>query len=293
MDIFDRVKLQTSRLSAYKNGDYELDEWEGFTCPNCGNRELTAGLSDESDDIMDSVCSKCGATTETSDKETNWDSVEEKIPEEYLTGEAMETDFPECPRCERDIKESDDTHTLNFQNKQATLHKSCMESIWENNIENPMWYDSFTPKHYEKAADYLRSLDCVGEVITNGGKMYGFGEMFIHTNYATTEVVSDVIDNFNGRIVSAKIASDEEDGGFDCVSEHGECFEILIDFCTDNGSILPPEYLDEFSRDNGPMWSQDYFITDSDAYETRFEADFEVTRDMPPEKVPEKLRDEN
>lgn len=291
MDIFDRMKLQTSRLSAYRNGDYELDEWEGFVCPDCGNRELTAEMSDDYDDIMSTICSECESVTETSGKETDWERVKEKIPEEYLTGEAMETDDPECPRCETDMTDSDDTHTLSFQDKEATIHERCMESIWENNIENPIWYDTFTPEHYEKAADYLRSLDCVGEVITNGGRMYGFGEMFIHTNYATTEVVSDVIDNFNGRIVSASVATDKGDKGFDCVSEHGKCFEILIDFCTDKGSICPPHYLDEFSRDDdGPMWSQDYFITDSDMYEPEFDADFEIMTDMPPEKVPEKLR---
>lgn len=290
MDIFDSLKLQTARLSAYRDGIYELDEWEGFTCTECGNQELTASASD-GDDLLETVCSKCGSETVTSDSETDWSKVEEKLPEEYLSGEAMETDFPECPHCGHDMKESSNTQTLSFGDRSVKVHKSCADSVWESEIESPMWSDSFTPEHYEAAADYLRTFDSIGEVITNDGKMYGFGEMYIHTNYCTTRVVDDVIDAFGGRIVCASVARENDENQFSCVSQHGTCFEILIDFCSDTPTDMPPEYLGRYSHD-GPMWTADHFIMDSDICQPVFDADFSMTPSKKPETVPEKLRDD-
>ena len=294
MDIFDRLDLQMKRRAAYEDDEYELDDWEGFTCNECGNRQLSAEADlepDEDDELLDSICSECGGSMETTGEDTLWDKVREKIPEGYLSGEAMETDLPECPACKEDIQESDNTVSWALNEENANIHERCAEAIWKSNIENPHWYDSFTPEHYEKAADYLRSLECVGEVITNNGTSYGFGEMYIHTNYCTTGVVQDVVDDFNGRIVSAGVTREDYDHQFDCVSEHGTCFEILIDFCGDNHTYNPPEALDRYSRDEGPMWSQDHFIVDYDNYEEFFDADFSVIPERGAEEVPEKHKD--
>jgi hypothetical protein len=297
MDTFSRIDLQIKRLEAYRDGEYELDDWEGFRCTECGNHQLlaevdfeTPHVSSEEDDFFETNCRRCGCSTETSDVDADWDRVEQKIPEEYMSGEAMETDYPECPACKKDIKENDSVFSFELDDKRADIHEKCAETIWKSEIENPHWYDSFTPEHYEKAADYLRSLDCIGEVITSGGKAYSFGEMYIHTNYCTTSVVQDVIDDFSGRIVSARVVRAEDENQFDCVREHGSCFEILIDFCGDGYIRNPPESLDRYSKDEGPIWSQDHFIVNHDEYEELFDADFSVVPNRGPEEVPKEHR---
>lgn len=291
MDIFDTLDLQMKRKAAYEDGNYELSSWEGFTCTECDNRQLSARADLEcEDELLRSVCDECDGKMETPEEDTDWDAVREKIPTEYLEGDAMETDLPECPKCGSDIKEEGETAEITFRDQTVELHKRCGEALWEGEVENPHWYDTFTPDHYEKAADYLRSLECVGCVITNNGNSYPFGEMYIHTNFCTTTVVQDVIDDFNGRIISAKVVEEDDDDQFACVGEHGTCFEILIDFCTDGSGRMPPESLDRYSRDEGPSWSQDHFLLDYDNTPF-FDADFSKVRDRGPEKVPDKHRD--
>lgn len=292
MDFYDRLHLQQARHAAYKDGVYELDEWEGFTCTECGDRLLTATVNLE--DGLESFCRSCGGAVETSGEDTDWDAVEEKLPEEYLTGEAMETGLPTCPACRSDIKEDAVTVTWTVGEKKATVHKRCAEGIWEQKIENPRWYDTFTPEHYEAAADYLRSFDSVGCVITHGGTAYMGGEMYVHTNYCTTSLVRDVLDAFNGRVVAAGIAREDDEHEFDCTTEeHGTCFEILIDFCKAGAGRMPPEYLNKFKaapREDGSSHrvSQDYFITKHN--EPVFDADFSATDEKPSERVPKKYR---
>jgi hypothetical protein len=290
MDIFDRIDLQIKRRAAYEDGVYELDDWEGFECVDCGNRQLFAQADlDSSTDILNTVCKKCGGSTETSGEKTDWEKVRQKIPKEYISGEALETDNPECPSCGSDIKKDDSTVTWSLKDRKESLHQRCAEAIWENNIENSVWFDTFTPQHYEKVADFLRSFDSVGEVITNKGNLYAFGELYVHTNYCTTSIVKDVIDAFNGRIVYAGIAREDYDGGFSCVKKHGTCFEILIDFCTSDSTNLPPEYLDKYSGEDS-MKTEDYFIKNSDKHDPVFDADFSEVPNRGSEQVPDKHR---
>lgn len=115
--------------------------------------------------------------------------------------------------------------------------------------------------------------------------------MYVHTNYCTTEVVEDVVNEFGGRIVSAQITREEDEHSFDCVDVHGECFEILIDFCADRPTCSEPDALKRYSRNDGPMWSQDHFITDSNRHIPYFDADFtRTTSKHHSETVPEELR---
>jgi DNA-directed RNA polymerase subunit RPC12/RpoP len=290
MDIFDRIDLQIKRRAAYQDGLYDLDDWEGFECINCGNRQLSAEADlEDSTENLNTICENCGSRTETSEEETDWDKVREKIPTEYISGEALETDNIECPSCKRDIKDEDNTVIWSLGNRKETLHQRCAEAIWENSIENPVWFDTFTPQHYEKVAEFLLSFDSIGEVITNNGNLYSMGEMYIHTNYCTTSIVKDVIDAFNGRIVYAGVAREDSDRGFSCVQEHGTCFEILIDFCTSESTNLPPEYLDKYDKDEESLKSEDYFVMKSD--EPLFDADFDVIKRNNTVTVPDKYRD--
>lgn len=290
MNFYDIAELQRKRREAYDDGEYNMSDWEGFYCTQCGNRQLNAICDLNGGDITKCNCDECDGIMETSGEETDWTEVRDKIPSEYLTGEAMRTDLTECPKCGSDIKDESQAVQISFQDDIVELHKRCGEAVWKNEIENPFWYDTFTPEHYESAADYLRSLDCVGCVITNNGSLYSIGEMYIHTNFCTTEVVKDVIDDFDGRVVYAGVTSPEEEGSLDCVQEHGLCFEILIDFCTDTAERRPPESLDRYTDNTGGgVRSQDYFMLNREKKQI-FDANFDNVSNRSPEVVPDKYK---
>lgn len=59
-DVHRRIRAQKRRQVALDHGYYELDDDEGFVCPDCGWQSLTAGLDFESEDLL-SVCDDCGA----------------------------------------------------------------------------------------------------------------------------------------------------------------------------------------------------------------------------------------
>lgn len=286
MDTFDSIELQMKRIEAYQDGVYDLDSWEGFKCSSCGNRQLTAS-GDFGGGSLDAICDDCGSTLETTDEETKWDKVREKLPKEYLTGEALETDDPDCPRCGIDMTESSDTKKVTVGDNEYILHKNCAEDIENYSINNNVWFDTFTPEHYEAAADYLRSFDTVGEVITFDGKGYQMGEMYVHTNYATTSIVDDVIETFGGRIVHATITTEGDDNGLSCVNEHGTCFEILIDFCSNEPTRSRPDALDRYGYGDEDITPQDHFIK-SGKYKKHFDANFDIIKEKDQEEVPDK-----
>jgi hypothetical protein len=55
------MAVQTARNKAYGEGAYELDEWEGFTCNDCGWRGLGAPVHDDlfDDDIDEDGFTQC------------------------------------------------------------------------------------------------------------------------------------------------------------------------------------------------------------------------------------------
>lgn len=58
------TRAQLDRIEAYEEGEYELDESEGFECESCGWRGLSAPMADEEDrDLENDVfleCPECG-----------------------------------------------------------------------------------------------------------------------------------------------------------------------------------------------------------------------------------------
>lgn len=289
-DMFESLGLRIARKAAYDDGVYELDdEIDGFfECDECGNRQISAAATFD-DDGMTNECDECGENIETNDTSTDWAAVREKLPEEYVTGEAMETDLPECPACKQDMPEDGGT-TVTIGDRSADIHERCAEGIWDNSIENPYWYDTLEPEHYEKAVDYLRQFDTVGCVVTHDGHGYALGEFYIHTNYCTTEIVDD-LDIIGARVVSAGVVRGDDEHQHDCTNVHGDCFEILVDFCTKDPRY-PVEELDQYFEgrldEGGPPHSADYFIKE---YDTKvFDADFSVIDYTGPCTVPEKHR---
>lgn len=81
------LALQLARQEAYLDGEYELDEEEGFHCEECGWCSLTAPMNDRASDGIDTAlveCGNCGEPDPTSHVTTDWNRVEEKLPDEYL-----------------------------------------------------------------------------------------------------------------------------------------------------------------------------------------------------------------
>jgi len=88
--VLARTSLQMARSRAFDAGDYELHEWEGFTCTECGWRGLHVPVNDEwfrddhdgvvGEDLAIVVCPECGAPDpDTSDERTRWHVVIESL----------------------------------------------------------------------------------------------------------------------------------------------------------------------------------------------------------------------
>jgi hypothetical protein len=88
--VLARTSLQMARSRAFDAGDYELHEWEGFTCTECGWHGLHAPVNDEwfrddqdrvvGDDMAIVVCPECGTPDpDTSDERTRWHVVIETL----------------------------------------------------------------------------------------------------------------------------------------------------------------------------------------------------------------------
>jgi hypothetical protein len=86
-EVAAQIALQKARKDAYDQGEYELDEWEGFTCTECGWRGLNAPMNDEPlesdthpDDFSLTMCPTCETPgPETSDEHTRWHLVVRKL----------------------------------------------------------------------------------------------------------------------------------------------------------------------------------------------------------------------
>jgi hypothetical protein len=86
-EVAAQIALQKARRDAYQQGEYELDEWEGFTCTECGWRGFSAPMNSkaleadtQSDDFALTVCPECETPgPETPDEHTRWHRVLQKL----------------------------------------------------------------------------------------------------------------------------------------------------------------------------------------------------------------------
>lgn len=283
------IDLQIMRSHAYRDDSYELDDWEGFTCIDCGHRSLwaTGDFNEdagEDESYFQSICGECGGEMETASEDTDWNSVRDKIPDEYFNRTAERYNRPKCPSCKQNLQDSQDTETIRMLGEEVEVHERCAETIWHENIEAPYWYDYFTPEHYEAAVDFLRSLDTVGCVITHDGYGYNMGELYVHSNYLNVSAIREVIDMFGGEVYSVHVVHDDDEEEFDCVSEHGACVEYNIDFAMGSRCYEQPERLQEI-WDKFSFGPDDY-IDDADKI---FDADFS-DMDRGPAEVPDECR---
>jgi hypothetical protein len=142
---------------------------------------------------------------------------------------------PPCDAC--DTEYHDGLTDVPLGEETYDVCESCLDHLIDV-IERYYWYDRLTEAHYNRAAEYLRSLD---EVWCVKDHAYPGGEMWVHTPYCDAAVVNDVCDHFGFRIRWFSIV-EPDDHEFDCVHDHGPCVEINLDFPSHRGDPMPLEY---------------------------------------------------
>lgn len=142
------------------------------------------------------------------------------LQENYSEDVSQNESYDTCSRCEINKAE----HTITIEDKKWEVCTHCRNEM-ESNIERFTWFERFNRGHYQIVSAYLQALDPIECVHDNA---YEGGEMWVHTKYATTEVVGDIIEYFG--VVYAAGIERKEDSNWDCVNEKGTMFEIGLDF---------------------------------------------------------------
>ena len=181
-----------------------------------------------------------------------------------------ESDEVKCLNCRRKIR--DHAHSVEFSLgaiEGIELHEYCAKRLLYEEICFPMWYQTFTRDHYDAIVEALESLDVVGHVHTSGGAAYHAGEMTVHTNYADTSFAGEFCSAFGGQIYYASVTHEDGDHVFDCVKDHGTCFEMELDFGVGPMCYEPPEKAEEYA--SGGRFDAEEFVDESTKI---FDADF-------------------
>ena len=140
-----------------------------------------------------------------------------------------------CDAC--DTTHYAELHDVSLGDSEYDVCSDCLQLLVDQ-VERYYWWERLTEAHYNRAAEFLRSLD---EVWCVKDQAYAGGELWIHTPYCDAAVVRDVCDHFGFQIrwFSVVTPTDEE---FDCVSDHGPCIEINLTYTNRPLNPLPLEY---------------------------------------------------
>ena len=100
---------------------------------------------------------------------------------------------PPCDAC--DTTQSDKLHEISLGERAYDVCGDCLQLLVDD-VEEHHWWDRLTEAHYNRAAEFLRSLDatwCVKD------RAYTGGELWVHTPYCDAAVVRDVCDTLGSR----------------------------------------------------------------------------------------------
>ena len=128
-------------------------------------------------------------------------------------------------------------HDVSLGDSEYDVCSDCLQLLVDQ-VERYYWWERLTEAHYNRAAEFLRSLD---EVWCVKDQAYAGGELWVHTPYCDAAVVRDVCDHFGFQIRWFSVVYPVDDG-FECVSEHGPCIEINLTFTAHRSDPLPLEY---------------------------------------------------
>lgn len=138
---------------------------------------------------------------------------------------------PPCDACE--ISHHDSRYNVTLGDEEYSVCEHCFELL-EDILERYNWWDRLTEAHYDRAAEFLHSLD---EIWCVKDEAYAGGEMWVHTPFCDAAVVNDVCNHFGFRIRWFSVVF-PENSGIDCVHGHGPCIEINLVF--NNWETGPP-----------------------------------------------------
>lgn len=141
---------------------------------------------------------------------------------------------PPCDACETTHHEG--LHDVSLGSDVYSVCERCFELL-EDVLIRYNWWDRLTETHYDRASEYLRSLD---EVWYVKNQAYDGGEMWIHTPFCDAAVVNDVCNHFGFRIRWFSVVYPDEHG-FNCVHDHGPCIEINLVYDNWRTKPLPLE----------------------------------------------------
>lgn len=141
----------------------------------------------------------------------------------------------ECDSCGNTLSEPDFT-SVSIGDDAWELCPTCTSRV-RDGVD--IWSDKLTKEHYDKAADYLRSLD---EIWCVKADAYQGGEIWVHTPYCSADVVLDVTENLGFKIRHFSLISDQSNVNFDCIKEHGACIEINLVYDSWSPSPAPVGY---------------------------------------------------
>lgn len=139
------------------------------------------------------------------------------------------TEDIECPKCERSRPE-EFFKTAVVGDDEYELCEMCRDDI-EFRIENNYWYDTYTEEHHEKLIGVLEDTD---EILCFSAGPHAAGDVIIHTNYVSSDVVTDICTHFGmeirayGPVWEDDNILDNGEPRWECVEEHGSCFQILL-----------------------------------------------------------------
>jgi hypothetical protein len=140
-----------------------------------------------------------------------------------------------CDAC--DTTHYAELHDVSLGDSEYDVCSDCLQLLVDQ-VERYYWWERLTEAHYNRAAEFLRSLD---EVWCVKDQAYAGGELWIHTPYCDAAVVRDVCDHFGFQIRWFSVVT-PTDEGFDCVSDHGPCIEINLTYTNRPSNPLPLEY---------------------------------------------------
>lgn len=132
----------------------------------------------------------------------------------------------DCSRCERDWDDVEYVAVLD-----AELCDACLRALDEN-IEYYNWKKKYTEDQHERATSLFSEREEILCVINS----YEDGQIVVHTQYVTSDVVTDFCDHFGFEIVAFGPRWEQEES-WPCMSEHGSIFEIVLEY---NNSCDPP-----------------------------------------------------
>ena|SRR6056297_1091991 len=113
---------------------------------------------------------------------------------------------PPCDAC--DSNHHDGLHDVCLADDEYEVCEDCL-ALLKDEIDRYYWWDRLSEAHYDRAAEYLRSLDEVWCVKDNA---YAGGEMWVHTPFCDAAVVNDVCEHFGFRIRWFSVVSPGDDG---------------------------------------------------------------------------------